>query len=150
MKALLQRVVSASVSAAGEKIAEIGPGILVFLGVVKGDAVADAAALAAKCCEFRIFEDDDGKMNLSILDAGGKILVVSQFTLAADCAKGRRPSFDPAAPPEEARTLFESFCAACRKSGAEVKEGCFGAYMQVSLVNDGPATFILDSRRSSL
>ena len=150
MKALLQRVVSASVSVAGEKIAEIGPGILVFLGVVKGDAAADAAALAAKCCEFRIFEDEDGKMNLSVLDAGGKILVVSQFTLAADCVKGRRPSFDPAAPPEEARTLFESLCAACRKSGAEGKEGCFGAYMQVSLVNDGPATFILDSRRSSL
>mgnify|MGYP000992451643 CR=1 FL=1 len=145
MKALLQRVVSASVSAAGDKIAEIGPGILVFLGVVKGDAVADADALAAKCCEFRIFEDDDGRMNLSILDAGGKILVVSQFTLYADTRKGRRPSWNAAAPGPVAQPLVEALAEAIRSYAVPVTTGVFGADMAVELVNDGPVTLVLDS-----
>ncbi|HPQ81322.1 MAG TPA: D-aminoacyl-tRNA deacylase, partial [bacterium] len=113
MRALLQRVSKASVSVSGETIASTGPGLLILLGVQKGDAPSDAAALAAKCCELRIFEDEGGKMNRSLLDSGGEMLVVSQFTLAADCGKGRRPSFDPAAPPEEAEPLYENFCLRC-------------------------------------
>jgi len=145
MRALLQRVSNASVSVSGETIASTGPGLLILLGVQKGDAPSDAAALAAKCCELRIFEDESGKMNRSLLDSGGEMLVVSQFTLAADCRRGRRPSFDPAAPPEEAEPLYENFCLRCSEKGVEVKRGRFAAYMQVSLVNDGPVTLVLDS-----
>ena len=146
MRALLQRVSKASVSVSGETIASIGPGLLILLGVQKGDAPSDAAALAAKCCELRIFEDDAGKMNRSIVEAAGEMLVVSQFTLAADCSRGRRPSFDPAAPPDEALALYEEFCRLCREAGLEGKQGRFAAHMEVELVNDGPVTILLDSR----
>ena len=146
MRVLLQRVTQASVAVADETIAEIGPGLLAFVGVFKGDTAEDAQRLATKGCELRIFGDDDGKMNRSIIDAGGAILAVSQFTLAADCTRGRRPSFDPAAPPEEASALYESFCAMCREEGVEVRQGTFAAHMRVALVNDGPVTILLDSR----
>ena len=146
MRALLQRVAEASVVVEGERIAAIGPGLLVLVGVLKGDTAEDAQRLATKCCELRIFEDDGGKMNRSVIDAGGAVLAVSQFTLAADCARGRRPSFDPAASPDEANALYESFCAMCREEGVEVRQGRFAAHMQVALVNDGPVTILLDSR----
>jgi D-tyrosyl-tRNA(Tyr) deacylase len=119
---------------------------LILLGVEKGDAEEQAAFLARKCCELRIFEDDDGKMNRSVIEAGGALLVVSQFTLAADCRKGRRPSFDNAAPPEIAIPLYERFCELCREEGVEVKTGQFAAHMQVELVNDGPVTIPLENR----
>ena len=146
MKALLQRVSQASVDVSGERIASSGPGLLVFIGVLKGDTESDAGKLASKCCELRIFEDDAGKMNRSIVEAAGEMLVVSQFTLAADCSRGRRPSFDPAAPPDEALALYEEFCRLCREAGLEVKQGRFAAHMEVELVNDGPVTIMLDSR----
>ena len=145
MKALLQRVNEASVTIGGETVATIGAGLVVLLGVVKGDSEEDAQRLARKCCELRIFEDDAGKMNRSVTDAGGKILVVSQFTLAADCRKGRRPSFDDAAPPDEANRLYEFFCELCRNEGITVKTGRFAAHMQVALTNDGPVTIMLES-----
>lgn len=145
MKVLLQRVTEASVAVADATVATIGPGLLILVGVLRGDTAEDAQRLATKCCELRIFEDDSGKMNRSIVDAGGAILAVSQFTLAADCTRGRRPSFDPAAPPEEANVLYESFCAMCREEGVEVRQGKFAAHMQVVIVNDGPVTILLDS-----
>lgn len=145
MKALLQRVISASVSVDGAEISRIGRGLLVFLGVVRGDGEHDGARLARKCCELRIFEDDGGKMNRSLAEVGGEMLVVSQFTLAADCRRGRRPSFDDAAPPDEANTLYESFCRHCRDLGIEVQQGRFAAMMQVALVGDGPVTIMLGS-----
>jgi len=134
------------VDVSGERIASSGPGLLVFLGVLKGDTAADAEKLASKCCELRIFEDGAGKMNRSIVEAAGDMLVVSQFTLAADCSRGRRPSFDPAAPPDEALALYEEFCQLCREAGLAVKQGRFAAHMEVELLNDGPVTIMLDSR----
>ncbi len=118
---------------------------MVLLGVSKTDSQADADALAAKIVNLRIFSDDAGKMNRSLLDSGGAMLVVSQFTLYGDCRKGRRPGFDAAAPAEQARELYERFVAAVRQSGVRVETGVFQAHMAVSLINDGPVTFVLDT-----
>jgi D-tyrosyl-tRNA(Tyr) deacylase len=144
MKAVIQRVISASVVVDGRMTAEIGQGILVLLGVEKGDAGAQADWLAEKIAGLRIFNDGAGKMNRSIGECGGSLLVVSQFTLAGNCAKGKRPSFDTAAPPEEGKRLYEYFVQAARRAGLRVETGIFQADMQVSLVNDGPVTFILE------
>ena len=147
MRAVLQRVASARVLVAGQTVAEIGPGLLVLVGVVKEDQEADAAFLAQKTAELRIFEDPAGKMNLSVSDAKGAVLVVSQFTLAADARKGRRPSFDPAAAPELAERLYLAYAEALRQRGLPVKTGVFGAVMEVELINHGPVTFILESKK---
>lgn len=144
MKAVIQRVTSASVVVEGETVGEIGRGILVLLGVEKGDDEVRADWLAEKIVNLRIFEDEAGKMNLSLPDINGSLLVVSQFTLAGNCAKGRRPSFDTAAPPEEGKRLYEYFIEAAKRLGLPVATGIFQADMQVSMVNDGPVTFILE------
>ena len=144
MKAVIQRVTSASVTVAGQTVGQIGPGIMVLLGVEKGDAEAQADWLVEKIINLRLFSDDAGKMNLSLTDINGALLVVSQFTLAGNCAKGRRPSFDTAAPPDEGKRLYEYFVAAARRTGLPVETGIFQADMQVALVNDGPVTFILE------
>jgi D-tyrosyl-tRNA(Tyr) deacylase len=144
MRALLQRVREASVTVAGERVGAIGPGLLVFLGVGQGDGEAEAVALADRIAGLRIFEDEAGKMNRSLLDTHRAALVVSQFTLYADTRKGRRPSFIEAAPPDEARRLIARACEALRRLGVEVQEGVFAAEMQVALVNDGPVTIWLD------
>ena len=147
MKAVIQRVGAASVEVDARTAGKIGKGILVLLGVEKGDKERDAAWLAEKIANLRIFEDENGKMNLSVREIGGELLAVSQFTLAGNCAKGRRPSFDSAAPPEEANRLYEFFVENLRELGLPVETGVFQAMMQVSLVNDGPVTFILESSR---
>ena len=134
----------ASVSVDGREISRIGRGLLALLGVEKEDTAEHAAALAKKISEMRIFEDDAGKMNLSVLDAGGEVLAVSQFTLCADTRKGRRPGFDPAAPPALAEELCRKFTEALRACGVTVREGVFGAHMRVALVNDGPVTFVVE------
>lgn len=151
MRAVLQRVRSARVEVDTRTVAAIGQGLLVLVGVEKGDTDADAVRVADKLRELRIFEDDGGvdgrpRMNRSVVDVGGGVLVVSQFTLAADCRRGRRPSFDAAAPPDEARRLYELVVATLRAAGVPVETGEFQADMQVSLVNDGPVTFVLESR----
>lgn len=153
MRAVLQRVRQARVEVADRVVGRIGPGLLVLVGVEKGDGVADAAHIAAKIRDLRIFDDDGGddgrvRMNRSVVDAGGGVLVVSQFTLAADCRKGRRPSFDGAAPPAEARRLYETVVDDLRASGVPVETGEFQAAMLVTLENDGPVTFVLESRRA--
>jgi len=145
MKAVLQRVSKAEVEVEDKTVGEIGKGILVLLGVEKGDTEKDADWMAEKVVNLRIFEDEAGKMNLSVQDIHGEILAVSQFTLAGNCSKGRRPSFDTAAAPGEANELYEYFVARVRESGVPVQTGVFQADMQVSLVNDGPVTFILES-----
>ena len=145
MRAVVQRVASASVSVDGTITGEIGAGLLVLLGVAKGDSPAAAAFLAEKVAHLRIFGDETGKMNRSLLDTGGAMLIVSQFTLYGDCRKGRRPSFDAAAPPELARSLYEHFIAAARSLGVPVRTGIFQASMRVALVNDGPVTLIVES-----
>lgn len=145
MLAVVQRVSHASVRVDGCTTGEIGPGLLILLGVRRGDDEADAAWLAAKCAGLRIFPDAEGKMNLGLEEAGGGLLVVSQFTLLGDCAKGRRPSFSHAAPPEEANRLYERFCAEARGLGLRVETGVFQAMMEVELVNDGPVTLLVDS-----
>jgi D-tyrosyl-tRNA(Tyr) deacylase len=148
MRAVIQRVSSASVSVAGEQVSSIGPGLAVLLGVGRDDAAADVAWLAEKVIGLRIFEDEQGKMNRSLLEVGGELLVVSQFTLYGDARKGRRPSFIEAMEPEGANALYQAFCAACRGHGARVAEGVFRADMSVALVNEGPVTLLLDSRRT--
>ncbi len=125
--------------------AEIGAGLCVLLGVARGDTAVDAERLAAKVAKLRIFENEDGKFDRSLIDVGGAALVVSQFTLIADTAKGNRPSFSEAAPPEEAEPRYQAFCAALRAQGIEVATGVFGARMQLELVNDGPVTIVLSS-----
>jgi D-tyrosyl-tRNA(Tyr) deacylase len=145
LKAVIQRVSSAKVEVGGETVGVIGRGILVLLGVEKGDGERDAGWLAEKIVNLRIFEDQAGKMNLSVQEIVGELLVVSQFTLAGNCAKGRRPSFDSAATPAEANRLYEYFVERLRVMGLKVATGVFQAMMQVSLVNDGPVTFILES-----
>ncbi len=145
MLAVVQRAGRASVSVDGEKLSSIGSGLLVLLGVVKGDGEAQARELSRKCVELRIFEDDAGKMNLSVFDVGGEMLVVSQFTLCADTRKGRRPSFAGAASPDEARRLYEVFMEAAAAAGVPVRSGAFGAKMDVELVNRGPVTLILEA-----
>jgi len=147
MKAVLQRVSRASVTVGGEVVGQIGRGLLVLLGVEQGDTEADAHQLADKTIQLRIFDDAEGKMNLSLAEVGGAMLVVSQFTLLGDCRKGRRPSFVDAAPPEMAEKLYETFVAAVGTQGVPVATGRFRAMMQVELVNDGPVTMLLDSRK---
>jgi D-tyrosyl-tRNA(Tyr) deacylase len=148
VKAVLQRVSHASVKVDGAIVGQIGRGLLVLLGVHQEDSEADAHALADKTTALRIFDDADGKMNLSVEDVKGSVLVVSQFTLLGDCRKGRRPSFVDAAPPELAERLYETFVAAIGVKGIPVATGKFRAQMDVALVNDGPVTLLLDSRRS--
>ena len=144
MRVLIQRVRKASVTVSGETVGAAGRGILIFLGVTHGDTRADADWLAKKAAGLRIFEDDEGKMNRSLLDIGGDALVVSQFTLYADCRKGRRPGFDAAGDPAVANDLYEYFAAQLKAEGVgRVETGSFGADMLVSLENDGPATFLL-------
>ena len=145
MKALLQRVSGASVSVAGEVVGKIARGLVVFIGIASGDAEKDAQYLAQKTINLRVFADETGKFNLSALDIGGELLVVSQFTLLADTRKGRRPSFIEAAPPAQAEALFERFVAETRASGLKVETGRFQQHMQVEIHNDGPVTILLDS-----
>lgn len=147
MRAVVQRVSQAVVSVAGETVGEIERGFLVLLGVAAGDSRDDALYLAQKIVGLRVFEDDAGKMNLGLAEIGGKMLVVSQFTLLGDCRKGRRPSFDSAARPETARELYLAFVAAVQDAGIETATGRFQEEMLVSLVNDGPVTLLVDSRR---
>ena len=144
MKLILQRVAGASVYVDEEKIANINRGILVLFGVEKGDGEEQTFFLADKTLNLRIFPDDSGKMNFSCVDIGGDILVVSQFTLAGDCARGRRPGFDRAADPDTARTLYESYVELLNRSGLKVAMGRFAADMKVQSVNDGPVTFLLE------
>jgi len=146
MRALLQRVTWASVVVEGAVVGEIGAGLLILLGVAKPDTIADAEFLVEKILNLRVFQDAEGKMNRSLLDTGGRLLVVSQFTLYGDCRKGRRPSLDAAAPAEQARALYESFVEIARRSGLRVETGVFQAHMEVALVNDGPVTFMLETK----
>ncbi len=147
MRACVQRVSKASVTVEGQVSGQIGRGLVVLLGVARDDSADDAILLADKIVGLRIFEDDDGKMNRSLVEAGGALLVVSQFTLLGDCRKGRRPSFVGAAEPELAEQLYEAFVAAVRNMDVDVATGVFRAHMDVSLTNDGPVTLLLDSGR---
>jgi D-tyrosyl-tRNA(Tyr) deacylase len=147
MRAVLQRVTRASVTVDGQVVGQIGRGLVVLLGVEQDDADVDAQQLADKTIQLRIFDDGEGKMNLSLADIGGAMLVVSQFTLLGDCRKGRRPSFIQAAPPELAERLYETFVAAVGVQGISIAMGKFRAMMEVELVNDGPVTILLDSRK---
>jgi D-tyrosyl-tRNA(Tyr) deacylase len=147
VRAVLQRVTSAHVEVGGALIGAIGPGLLALVGVERGDGPDDVEFIAGKIRELRIFADDEGRMNRSVADVGGQVLVVSQFTLLADCRKGRRPSFDAAAAPLDARALYENVVTALRSSGVRVQTGEFQAMMRIHLVNDGPVTMLLDSRR---
>ena len=146
MKALLQRVTSATVSVGGEVVGQIGHGLVVFVGVGQGDTEADATYLAQKTAGLRIFADEGGKFNLSALDVGGELLIVSQFTLMADSRKGRRPSFVDAAAPAEAERLFNYFVEQARATGLKVATGRFQQHMLVEIHNDGPVTIMLESR----
>jgi len=145
MRAVIQRVTCAKVEVGGTVCGEIGPGVLVLLGVSRTDDAEDAEFLAGKVVHLRIFNDDAGKMNRSLLDTGGAMLAVSQFTLYGDCSKGRRPSFDDAAPADQARHLYEHFVEAVRRLNVRVETGVFQADMAVTLVNDGPVTLIVES-----
>lgn len=147
MRAVVQRVSQASVTVENSLIGEIGPGFLVLLGVSSTDTEADAAYLAEKIAGLRIFEDAEGKMNRSVADIAGAILAVSQFTLYGDVRRGKRPSFDQAARPEQARALYDAFVAHIRRLGLACHTGQFQAMMSVSLVNEGPVTILLDSSR---
>lgn len=144
MKALIQRVLHASVTVNEKITGQINQGLLVFLGVQKGDDKSNADFLSKKICNLRIFEDENCKMNKSLLDIGGKMLVVSQFTLCGDTSRGNRPGFDNAALPNEANALYEYFSDAVRANGVEVQNGIFGADMKVDILNDGPVTFMLE------
>ena len=144
MKALIQRVKSASVTINNDLYSKIGHGLLVFLGVEKGDTIENAKKLADKLSKLRIFEDENEKMNKSIKDVQGEMLIVSQFTLAGDCKKGTRPSFDKAAPPQEAKQLYEEFINLSKSYDIPVQTGQFQATMDIELVNDGPVTFMLE------
>jgi len=145
MRALIQRVLSASVKVDGNIVGESGRGLLIFLGVTHDDSMEQLNFLVNKCANLRIFEDDDGKMNCSLLDVGGEALVVSQFTLYGDCRKGRRPSFIEAARPEQAIPLYERFIEEFKKLGIKTESGEFGADMKVELLNDGPVTLMVES-----
>jgi D-tyrosyl-tRNA(Tyr) deacylase len=147
MRIVLQRVKSARVDIAGETVGSIGAGLVILLGVTQTDRAEDAEYLADKVVQLRIFADESQRMNRSLVEAGGALLVVSQFTLYGDCRKGRRPSFDHAAPPEQARPLYEYFVQRLRLSNVPVETGVFQAEMEVHLINDGPVTFVLDSKR---
>ncbi|HKW16301.1 MAG TPA: D-aminoacyl-tRNA deacylase [Terriglobales bacterium] len=147
MRAVVQRVSRAQVSVGEEVVGKIGPGLVVLLGVAKTDTNADADYLAAKILGLRTFEDENGKMNLSLVETHGAVLAISQFTLYGNVRKGKRPSFDEAAPPEPARELYEYFVAKVREAGVTCETGRFQAMMQVDLVNDGPVTILVDSKR---
>ena len=147
MRAVLQRVTRASVRVGGETVGEVGPGLALLLGVARDDGEEDARYLVEKVLNLRVFDDAEGRMNLSLAETGGALLVVSQFTLYGDVRKGRRPSWIEAAPPEAAEPLYEAFVAAARRQVSRVETGSFRAMMQVELVNDGPVTILLDSRR---
>ncbi|MDX2502722.1 MAG: D-aminoacyl-tRNA deacylase [Deltaproteobacteria bacterium] len=146
MRAVIQRVKQSSVKTENRTIGQTGPGLLVLLGVAKGDRPADADYLVNKIANLRIFEDENGKMNRSLLETGGEMMVVSQFTLLADCRKGRRPSFVNAAEPEAATELYEYFVSRTRNLGITVATGRFRAMMEVALINEGPVTIIIESR----
>ena len=145
MRAVVQRVLEASVTVEGEVVAASGAGVVVLLGVANGDTVEAAGRLAGKVARLRIFESQDGRFDRSLLDVQGHALVVSQFTLIADTSKGNRPSFTDAARPELAESVYAAFCAALEVEGVRVARGVFGAHMEVSLVNDGPVTIVLDA-----
>jgi D-tyrosyl-tRNA(Tyr) deacylase len=145
MRAVVQRVTEAEVTVEGHVAGKIGQGLLILLAVAKSDTRRDADYMADKLAGLRVFADEDGKLNKSVLDAGGSLLVVSQFTLYGDVSRGRRPSFDKAAAPQQARALYEHFVEAARGRGVRVETGVFQADMQVRLVNDGPVTIIIDS-----
>jgi len=145
MRTVIQRVSQASVTVNGSTISRIATGLLVLIGVKRDDSTADADYLVDKIVHLRVFPDDAGKMNRDLTEAGGSLLVVSQFTLYGDCRRGRRPSFDRAAPPERARELYECFLEAARRTGVPVEAGVFQASMEVNLVNQGPVTILVDS-----
>lgn len=146
MRAVVQRVTSSKVSVGGKTVAEIGKGFNVLLGVAEGDTDEQASLLAGKIARLRVFEDENGKMNLSVNDIGGEILAISQFTLCADCKKGNRPSFTLSAAPDEANRLYELFCSELSANGVgNVEKGIFGADMAVDIANDGPVTIVLDT-----
>ena len=149
MRAVIQRVTRASVEVEGRTVGAIGGGLLVLLGVAKGDGEADCRFMIEKLRGLRIFADDAGKMNRSLADVGGSILLVSQFTLLGNTRSGRRPGFEEAAPPEEAKRLYEQVSAGLKTEGTAVETGVFAAHMKIELVNDGPVTFLLDSRSPS-
>jgi D-tyrosyl-tRNA(Tyr) deacylase len=149
MKAVIQRVTRASVHVEGKTVGQIEYGLLALLGVAKGDGESDGRYLVEKIRTLRIFSDEQGKMNRSLADIGGSVLLVSQFTLLGRTANGRRPSFDEAAPQDEAKRLYEEVVTGLRDHGTHVETGVFAAYMQVELLNDGPVTFVLDSRGAS-
>ena len=148
MRAVIQRVSRAQVRVSGAISGEIGSGLLILLGVGQGDAPGKADSLLEKIFNLRIFEDREGKMNLSLLEMGGELMIISQFTLYADCRKGRRPSFTDAAPPGEAQQLYDYFVGAARARGLKVATGVFQAHMEVELVNSGPVTILLDSSKN--
>jgi D-aminoacyl-tRNA deacylase len=145
LRAVVQRVAEARVRVGGEVVGDIGPGLCVLLGVARGDGESDAERLAGRVARLRIFENEDGKFDRSVLDTGGAVLVVSNFTLLADTAKGNRPSFSDAAPPEEAERLYGAFCEAMSVLGVPVETGIFGARMRVEIMNDGPVTILIDA-----
>lgn len=147
MRALVQRVSRASVAIGGEVVAQIGPGLAVLLGVAQGDTPQDARSLAHKVVHLRVFPDQEGRFQFSLLETGGEALAVSQFTLLADTRKGRRPSFTGAAPPELAQPLYQDFVAALGSLGIRVATGRFQEYMQVEIINDGPVTILLDTQQ---
>lgn len=148
MRAVVQRALRAAVRVDGNTVGQIDAGLCVLVGVARDDAESDADALAGKVVGLRIFEDEAGKMNRDVLEVGGAVLAISQFTLLGDVRKGRRPSFGDAMEPERANVLFERFCAACRELGARVETGRFRAHMEVELTNDGPVTILVDSKRA--
>jgi len=143
MRAVVQRVTRARVTVTGETVGQVGAGLLVLVGVAGDDGEGEADALAGKVARLRVFEDEAGKFDRSVVDAGGAVLAVSQFTLIADTRKGNRPSFSHAARPERAEPLFDRFCASLRELGPAVEKGRFGAHMEVELINDGPVTIVL-------
>jgi D-tyrosyl-tRNA(Tyr) deacylase len=146
MRVLVQRVSRAGVSAGGSRVSEIGRGLVLLVGVGVGDTPEDASAAADRCAHLRVFEDEAGRMNRSVLEAGGEVLAISQFTLYGDTRRGRRPSFTEAAPPDRAAPLYEAFVARLRGMGLRVGTGIFGAHMEVEIHNDGPVTLVVESR----